>query len=160
MVTAWDAAEGKEVHQFITTEYVTYFNENKDLELKRKPAGSSSMDTLYALALSQDGQQVAAGGLHGVIQVWDLASRKVVQTVLRHPGYVVDLAFNAAGKRLLSCGHTGNLVIWNLADGKAVFQAKLPAFCHCASYSPDGAAVAAGGADGRVFLLDVPAEAR
>jgi WD40 repeat protein len=160
IVTAWDVAKGKEVHQFVTTEYVTYLNENKDLELKRKPASASSLDTLYALALSHDGQQVAAGGLHGVIHVWDLASRKVVQTVPRHPGYVVDLAFNAAGKHLLSCGHTGNLVIWNLADGKPVFQAKLPAFCHCASYSPDGAAVAAGGADGQVFLLEVPDAAR
>ena len=159
-VTLWDVAEGKEVQNFITTEYLNYLNKDKDTELNAQAVGASSPDTLYALALSQDGQRVAAGGLHGVIQVWEVTSRQVCRTMPKQSGYVVDLAFNAAGQRLLSCGHTGNLVIWSLADGKPAFQAKLPAFCHCAAYSPDGTTIAAGAADGAIYLLDLPAAAR
>lgn len=85
---------------------------------------------------------------------------KVKQTLPKHPGYVVDLAYNATSQRLLSCGNQGDVISWNLAGGKPAFQAKLPALCHCASYAQDGATIAVRAADGNVYLLEVPAAAR
>ncbi len=72
-------------------------------------------------ALSPDGKTAAISGVQQerpAIFLFDLASEKVVQTLLGHEGAVTCVAFNADGKLLASGGVDNTARVWNLADPK------------------------------------------
>ncbi|MGH7194064.1 MAG: WD40 repeat domain-containing protein, partial [Candidatus Saccharimonadales bacterium] len=115
---------------------------------------------VYSVAFSPDGASVAAAGLDKTVHLWDVGSAAVKLTLTGHPDHIYHVAFNPSGTRLLSVGYGGNLMIWDLAAGKPSWTHKLPMVAYFAVYSPDGARIVVGGADGNAYLVELPEAAR
>ncbi|WP_327289378.1 WD40 repeat domain-containing serine/threonine protein kinase [Streptomyces sp. NBC_01198] len=117
----------------------------------------------YAVAFSQDSDNIAAGGGGNAVVVWDVATSKRV-TRLDGSGdatYPVDtVAYSPDGKILAEAGADGNVL---LRDATRLDPAAVPAGlstpksvrCRTVAFSPDGKTLAAGRDDANVVLWDV-----
>jgi WD40 repeat protein len=74
----------------------------------RGPAGS-----VVALAISPDGDTLAAADYMGQITFWDFSTLKTRSKRLRHPG-VLSLAFAPDGHALATGGFDGTIHFWDL----------------------------------------------
>ncbi|MGH2842080.1 MAG: helix-turn-helix domain-containing protein [Solirubrobacteraceae bacterium] len=124
--------------------------------VRSAPASAST----YAVALSHNGQLLAAGSTDGRVLLWSLvrpAHPLRLATLSTGSGTVYGLSFSPDGGALAAADSDGTVARWSLsapahptmlaplrAPGKPALQA--------VSYSPDGGTIAAAGADG---ALDV-----
>jgi WD40 repeat protein len=72
------------------------------------------------LAISRDGQRLAAGSLDGPLAcVWDARTGKLSQTIQGHadPHPITAVGFSADGRRLLTAAEDGVAKLWDLGDG-------------------------------------------
>lgn len=72
--------------------------------------------SVWALAFSPNGEQLASGSMDGTVSIWDLATGAVVRS---HEvrGYVTDVAWSPDGE-LVAAGTQGSvLYVWNAATG-------------------------------------------
>jgi len=110
---------------------------------------------IAALAVAADGTSIASAS-------WDssLALTPVTGGAPRrfegHQGNVNGVAFTPDGKSLVSAGYDATLRLWPLDNGTPRIV-KLDAPLNALSIASDGT-IAAGGADGSLFLLDARAE--
>jgi WD40 repeat protein len=132
-------------------------------------------DAVLSLAFSRDGRTLAAGdsdasatgSTYGTIRLWDLAShRQLGALVVPHSDAVLSVAFSPDGRTLASgdsyvsssTGVTyGTVRLWDLASHTELgsqLSAGTDALDRVA-FSPDGKALAAGGAHGAIRLWDV-----
>jgi WD40 repeat protein len=99
------------------------------------------------LAIAPDGKTLAAGAggynqlgqpLPGVIQLWDLRTRKLRQPLKGHNHYILALAFTGDSKTLLALSHDGVLKHWDVAKAKARSSARLGLLdIMAAAFTPD-----------------------
>jgi len=66
------------------------------------------------LALSPDGNLVAAGTRDGVIRLWDIAHNWTMHILTGHTGSVTGVAFAPSGATLFSAGHDGKVRLWDI----------------------------------------------
>ena len=126
--------------------------------------------SLGAAVFSPDGKHLAYGSDKGVIVILETGTFKAVRTLHAHSKWAQAGAFSSDGKKLISMGGwnlddfettesifddfgkvTGHLKIWDVSTGQACLTLNQPAFC--ATFSPDGQAIALG-FDGFVQILD------
>jgi WD40 repeat protein len=113
-----------------------------------------------AVALSPDGQRVAAGGGSpdgkGVVHLWNAASGTSVWSVGDHAAEVLAVAFAPDGKSL-ACASADGLI--KLRDPQTGSVARtLPGHVRggtSLAFSADGAALACGGGDGTTSLWEI-----
>lgn len=91
-LTIWDATTGK---------YIT--------EVK------FSGNNLQAIEFSPNGNLLALGK-EGEIWVWDATGWQLKEKLTGHVGDIVDLAFSAGGKKLLSTGSDSTVRSWSLEE--------------------------------------------
>ena len=120
---------------------------------------------VLALAFAPDGKALVAGGYHEVT-VWDPADGRLLRRIGNVPRQVHSLAYSPDGSLLAVAGGTpggaGEVRVISVngpADSAApgasrVFERGADVM-FCAAFSPDGARLAAGGADGAVRVYDV-----
>jgi WD40 repeat protein len=138
-VKLWDVASGNLAKNFVAGE---------------SPA------PVFTVAPSPDGTRIATAGEDRVVRLWDVASGQVVRELNGHGDAVYQVAFNAAGTRLLSCGHSGRLIVWELGGGRSLFETALPAVAYSSVLSPSGEQILAACADGAAYVAATPAAAR
>lgn len=108
-----------------------------------------------AVAFSSQGTTLAAGDRNGGTYLWKLSggppivSQKIFDC--QGSGGINALAFRVNGE--LAVGKGGTVCAWASTTGKVVFTVDLTTVSALA-FSPDGALLAAGTADGTVQLLD------
>lgn len=112
-----------------------------------------------AVAFSPDGALLAAAGPER-IALWDLAGARLQSEVapLRLDGELHCLGFSRDGKWLAAGGgrpgHSGMVLFFDLASGRELAPFVGPTdVVYSLAESPDGTLLAAGAADGRVYLL-------
>src|SRR5262249_11571946 len=112
-------------------------------------------DTVFALAISADGQTLASSSLDRTAILWDLSNRQPRVTLPGHQSPVSSVALAPDGKTAASGGADNMARIWSCSSGQEIHQLKghaLPVYC--LAFSPDGKTLASASADGTVRLWD------
>ena len=71
-------------------------------------------DTIFALALSSDGQQLATAGGDKLVKLWEVATGKELAKLEAHSTQVLSLAFNADQTQLVTAGADRQLKVWDV----------------------------------------------
>lgn len=115
-------------------------------------------DQVRSIAISPDGQQLAAADAMGTITVWDLAEESPAGRLLVTADSRINfLSFSPDGLRLATGEHDGTIRLWDAETGQAVGQ---PLSGHTGqvwsvAFSPDGQRLASAADDGSILLWDV-----
>jgi len=117
-------------------------------------------DAVRAVAFSPDGSQLAAaGGLparSGEVDIFDVASRKIVHTIKGHSDCMYAVAFSPDGKTIATTGYDKLIKLWDVASGKEIRTLKdhIDAV-YALAITPDGKRVISGAADRTVKIWDI-----
>ncbi len=135
-VRLWDVESGKELRSYEMSE----------------------QSSLTALAVSPDEKIVAAGSFGTKIDLWDIKSGKLFQTLVGHEKLTSGLEFSRDGKLLYASsndkGTNSGLVIWDLQSGKRIRKVHSQAI-HCFSITKDGKQAVCGKPGGLVAIFDL-----
>ena len=114
---------------------------------------------ITAVALSADGNQLAASGYHEVT-VWNVADGALARRIKNVPERVYSIAYSPDGALLAVAGGTpgqmGELKLFASADGTLVKTlAPMADVAYCGAFNPAGTKLAVGGADRSIRIFDV-----
>ncbi len=95
---------------------------------------------IQTVAFSTDGRLLATTGLGAVGEVglWDVATGLKLNVLRGHSRVVTALAFTPDGKRLMTAGDDGLVLIWNAASATIIGSVREPLGIRQAALSPDG----------------------
>jgi RNA polymerase sigma factor (sigma-70 family) len=112
-------------------------------------------------ALSPDETRIATAGGDGTVRVWDARTGRSVRAWhADERRSVFGVEFTPDGRSVLSHGWDGTVRLWDADTGREVRRYTGPGPMARAALSPDGAIVAATGADGRAIVLSDAATGR
>jgi WD40 repeat protein len=148
-VIVWDTTEGKRV---------------RAIQVRETVSPGDFRSAVTAVALSPEGKQVAASygnrparadGLllsdppTAALQLWEVASGRIVHILRGHKSAVAQLAFSPDGKQLASAGSDQVVRIWDTSTGQELNanESDLQEI-NALAFSLDGKRLAAGGNDG------------
>jgi len=77
-----------------------------------------------SVAISPNGQYVAAGSLDTVVRIWDVSTGQLVERLRGHRDSVYSVAFTPDGKGLVSGSLDKTLKFWDLSGMSAVTKRK------------------------------------
>lgn len=77
-------------------------------------------DKIKCLAVSPDGKYLAYGKLRGSLDIFSLASNKVITTIEAHSSWINGIAFSNDSRRLVSGSNDDNITIWDITTGKPI----------------------------------------
>jgi cytochrome c len=106
---------------------------------------------IAALAVSPDGATLASASWDQTVRLWPLAGG-VPRVLEGHTQNVNGVAFAPDGRTLVSVSYDQSVRIWPLSSQAAPTVAALPSPLNAVAVGSDGE-IAAGGADGRLYLL-------
>jgi WD40 repeat protein len=116
-----------------------------------------------SLAFSPDGKQIVAGGLDGVLRVWDPETGRSLGTMEGNLSQIWDIAFSPDGKLLATASDDGTVRLWDPIGQRQLATVAIEDLTAGSfegfdvGFSPDGTRLAATAADGklRVFVLPI-----
>lgn len=107
-------------------------------------------DTLYAAAISPDGEWIASGGYDRDVHLWSTKDGRLVRTLKGHNGAIFDLAFSSDGQVLATASADETVKLWRVADGERMDTLSQPqGEVWCVAFSPDNAHIVAASGDNR-----------
>jgi WD40 repeat protein len=100
----------------------------------------SKGDPVYSLALDQKTGLLAVGYNSGILQIWDLASRKIVVSLPGHSARVNDLKFSPDGTILASASLDGKILMFSVGDwtNPPIVLTDCNDYVFALAFSPDG----------------------
>lgn len=107
-----------------------------------------------AIAADPRGEVLAVSGDDHAIRIVDMTTMNVLETLEAHRDLVRTLAFSHDGRKLVSAGNDGQLIVWSRDRNFEVSQQMQgsPALA-CVTFSPDGNQMAAVGFDNTVYMI-------
>ncbi len=169
----WDPNSGEQLTQMIGGTYavpaIAFDNDGnalaiangdvirfRDVETGRFVKTYRSQEPNYSLAISPDGELLAAGGLSNNIHLWQLAlnAKPVILAPLENsPSLVWSLSFSPDGNLLAAGGSDRLLRVWDVKRGTLLVSAAshLGTITSLA-FSPDGCCLVSGGLDATLRL--------
>jgi WD40 repeat protein len=123
---------------------------------KDRSVDGSALFVMSQIAFSPDGGRLATITKQAV-EVWDVKSGELAQTLRGHQQDVTGVWFSPDGRFVVSTGESqsspaGELFIWNAQTGEKVKG--LPGYTY-AVFAPDGKLIASGNEDKEYSLIDV-----
>jgi WD40 repeat protein len=67
-----------------------------------------------------DGRLIASGAVDGTIRLWEVASGRLLTTLMSHTGIVYGVTLSGDGQRLASGGDDGWIKIWDVETGASL----------------------------------------
>lgn len=77
-------------------------------------------DAIWALAVSQDGKKIAAGGCDRMVRVFDVATGNVEHAIENHADWILGVAFTPDGKALVTASRDKTAKVWDLANKESL----------------------------------------
>ncbi|MEX0586905.1 MAG: WD40 repeat domain-containing protein, partial [Pirellulales bacterium] len=111
---------------------------------------------VFSLAVSGDGKLLVSGSADGTARVWDMATRRVLQTFQgkRKEGQM-GAAISRDGERVATGHRDGMLRIWDRSTEKLLAQAEAhPGGFYHVEYSPDGSKLLTTACDNTARIWD------
>ncbi|MBC8350585.1 MAG: protein kinase [Planctomycetes bacterium] len=120
---------------------------------------SKHVSDVMSLALSPDGKLVATGSADKTIELWDVASGKLLKTLIGHANYVASLAFAPDGMTLASGSSDRTIKLWDVPS----WELKSTLHGHSdhvysVAFAPDGKTLVSGSRDNSVRLWRAASE--
>jgi WD40 repeat protein len=116
------------------------------LEAHKRPLSTVTMSRTHVAIASRD----------KTITVWDMATWKLVHHLHGDTNVVEDVAFDPAGKKLVSTSRDGSARVWDVATGEMLVNlVGHQGAIRLARFTPDGTRLVTGSADGTARLWDV-----
>jgi WD40 repeat protein len=113
---------------------------------------------VQAVVFDPEGRRLATGYRDGTVVVWDVASRRSLQTLAAHKGTVDAVAFSPDGRVLATAGEDSTAKLWDLRTGNQLLTLTghtggLTAI----AFNPSGTRLVTASVDGtaRVYVLPV-----
>lgn len=95
-------------------------------------------DVVQRLAVSPDGQFLAAGAAEPNVYVWNIAERKLVATLPGHGAAAGGVAFSIDGKQLATGGTDRRVRLWDVESWKEDASIAMPEPITDVAFCPDG----------------------
>jgi WD40 repeat protein/transcriptional regulator with XRE-family HTH domain len=117
---------------------------------------ADTFGSILSLAMSPNGNVIAAGTSNGEIWVWDGASGTPLQTFQAHTDWVRSIVFNADGSIIASSSNDQTVRLWEVDSGRCLMT--LHGHINrvwSVAFSPDGTTIASGGDDQLVRVWEV-----
>jgi eukaryotic-like serine/threonine-protein kinase len=115
---------------------------------------------VHGVAFHPNGDKIAAGCGDGTVKIWDLASRKVIQTLRCPAKYVFSLAFRPPDGRCIAAADSDRKVrVWDWKTGAQLFEVNGPraeyrGVSTSIAFNKDGSQLFADGGNGTVLARD------
>jgi WD40 repeat protein len=110
-------------------------------------------DAIYDAELSPDGRLLATCSYDRLINLWEVATGKLIRSLTGHNGAVYDLAFSLDGKLLATASADETVKIWNVTTGERMDTLGQPEGEQCSvAFSPDSEWIVAGGGDDKLRM--------
>ena len=88
----------------------------------RKTIENAHDDSIYDLAFSRDGKQLASASADKLALIRDTSSFKITTALEGHTSYVLGVDFGPEGKRIASAGDDEIVKVWNTKSGERILS--------------------------------------
>jgi WD40 repeat protein len=135
----------------------------RTVKLWRKSSGGKQSDLAglaagaRSVAMSPDGKLAAIGDETGKVNLFDLASGKILKVLEGHSGPVTGAAFTADGARLVTGSSDKSFRVWSVKDQQQIASIETPAAVSSIAIVGEGKLVAVGGEDHVIRLWELAA---
>ena len=147
-IELWDTTTGKRL---------STLRENvAQIEFLGKVIPPPENNSVFNLAFSPDGTQLASTSNDATIQLWDTTHNDKPITIRNHIGAPTALAFSPDGKILASGSDETLIQLWDTATGKSLttFTGHM-SYIDALAFSPDGTTLASASSDGTIRFWDI-----
>ncbi len=122
-------------------------------------SGQNRPGQVEDVAFSPDGKTLAVASREGSVQLWDVATGKLLETLKGHSSAVLSVAFSPDGRTLASGGTDQTVRLWNVETRRELMQLDPGGVelghVESLAFSPDGRHLLAGGG-GTAFWSTTP----
>ena len=116
---------------------------------------TQTFSRIEGVAISPDGQRLAAAGDGGAIRLFRLPNGEPHALLTGHTNTITSIAFSPDGAYLASTGDDGLLLLWTHQDGRLHRQLDEYQPMSAVAFSPDGRLLAGASRNGAVLLWQV-----
>ena len=115
----------------------TYWDDNG--QKYRESIHGSTLEAIYSVAFSPDGNTIASGSAFNIVRLWDVATVKLIRTLEGHTVDVYSVAFSPDGNTLASGSEDDTIRLWDVATGNLIRTLEgHTADVYSVAFSPDG----------------------
>jgi WD40 repeat protein/predicted ATPase/DNA-binding SARP family transcriptional activator len=116
---------------------------------------TQTFSRIECVAISPDGQLLAAAGDGGAIRLFRLPNGEPHQMLTGHTNTITAVAFSPGGAYLASTGDDGLILLWTVQDGRLHRQLDERMPMRVVAFSPDGRLLAGASRNGTLLLWQV-----